>query len=104
MRLLAHARLALVSPDTTLIPNVGACALRRHQLFFIREATSAQQTREAGRGGDHTILLTKTSREIRHGDVGLSLYDLNQERLVRCQLARAAGPALASRSGGARLP
>ena len=34
MRLRAHARLALVSPDTTLIPKVGACALRRHQLFF----------------------------------------------------------------------
>ncbi len=30
MRLLAHARLTVVAPDPTLIPHVGACALRRH--------------------------------------------------------------------------
>jgi hypothetical protein len=34
MRLLAHARLTLGVPDPALIPHVGACALRRHQLFF----------------------------------------------------------------------
>jgi hypothetical protein len=34
VRLLAHARLTVVPPDPTLIPHVGACALRRHQVFF----------------------------------------------------------------------
>jgi hypothetical protein len=34
VRLLAHARLTLVAPDPALIPHGGACALRRHQLFF----------------------------------------------------------------------
>ena len=34
MRLLAHAGLALGRPDPTLLTNVGACALRRHQRFF----------------------------------------------------------------------
>jgi hypothetical protein len=34
VRLLAHARLAVGVPDPALIPHVGACALRRHQLFL----------------------------------------------------------------------
>jgi hypothetical protein len=33
VRLLAHAGLTLGMPDPALIPHVGACALRRHQLF-----------------------------------------------------------------------
>jgi hypothetical protein len=33
VRLLAHAGLTLAGPDTTLIPNVGACALRCHLGF-----------------------------------------------------------------------
>ncbi len=36
MRLLTHAGLTLSSPDAALLPNVGACALRGHQLFFYR--------------------------------------------------------------------
>ena len=34
VRLLAHARLAMGVPDPALIPHIGACALRRHQVFF----------------------------------------------------------------------
>jgi len=34
VRLLAHARLTLGMPDPALIPHLGACALRRHQVFF----------------------------------------------------------------------
>jgi hypothetical protein len=34
VRLLAHAGLTLCPPDAAFIPHVGACALRRHQLFF----------------------------------------------------------------------
>ncbi len=34
VRLLAHARLAVACPDPALIAHIGACALRRHQLFF----------------------------------------------------------------------
>jgi hypothetical protein len=34
VRLLAHARLTLGVPDAALIPHVGACALRRHQVLM----------------------------------------------------------------------
>jgi len=34
VRLLAHAGLTLNSPDPALIPNVDACALRGHLVFF----------------------------------------------------------------------
>jgi hypothetical protein len=34
-RLQAHARLTLVDPFTTSFTNLGACALRGHQSFFI---------------------------------------------------------------------
>lgn len=34
VRLLAHAGLTLLCPDPTLLTHVGACAFRRHQLFF----------------------------------------------------------------------
>jgi hypothetical protein len=34
VRLLAHVRLTLSVPDLALIAHVGACALRRHQVFF----------------------------------------------------------------------
>jgi hypothetical protein len=33
VRLLAHADLTVVSPSAAFIPHVGACALRRHQVF-----------------------------------------------------------------------
>jgi hypothetical protein len=39
VRLLAHARLALVAPDAALIPHVGACALRRLEDVKGRDAT-----------------------------------------------------------------
>ena len=75
MRLLAHAGLTLSSPDAALLTNVGACAFRGHQLFFIGEAVPAQQTRQGGRGRDHPMLLQQPCGKIRHGDVGLSLRD-----------------------------
>jgi hypothetical protein len=34
IRLLLHAGLTVCRPDPALVTNVGACALRRHQLFF----------------------------------------------------------------------
>ena len=36
VRRLAHAGLTLACPDTTLVTNVGACALRGHLGFFYR--------------------------------------------------------------------
>ncbi len=41
MGLRAHAGLALVSPDPALVANVGACAFRGQQVFFICEAAPA---------------------------------------------------------------
>ena len=34
VRVLAHARLTLTSPDAALVTNVGACAFRCHLGFF----------------------------------------------------------------------
>src|SRR5215213_800463 len=99
VRLLAHAGLTLARPDTTLVTNVGACALRGHLGFFIGEAATAQQARESGRGRAYAMLVQQSRRQFGHGDVRPSLHRADQKRFVTGQLARATRPALASRAG-----
>src|SRR5215211_6405718 len=104
VRLLAHAGLTLARPDTTLVTNVGACALRGHLGFFIGEAAPAQQARESGRGSAYAMLVQQSRRQFGHGDVRPSLHRADQKRFVTGQLARATRPALASRGRRSALP
>src|SRR5215217_5903597 len=53
VRLLAHAGLTLARPDTTLVTNVGACALRGHLGFFTRSAKLAGTLAVPRRPGRH---------------------------------------------------
>jgi hypothetical protein len=94
VRLLAHADLTLICPDTALIPNVGACALRGHLGFFIREAVPTQQSRKGG-GSSHYPVLLQSSREFGHGDVRLGLGGFGSEtsRKAKAFSVRVDGPA-----------
>src|SRR5215211_8679100 len=104
MRLPAHARLALSRPDAALVTNVGACALRCHQGFFICEAAPTEQTGQSGGSRADAMLVPESGGQLRHGDVGRGLDGLDQNWLVGRQLARATGPALARRGGRSGLP
>ena len=52
--LLAHAWLTLGVPDAAFLTNLGACALRRHQEFFLYEKPSRHRKRESIAGAATT--------------------------------------------------
>ena len=62
--------------------------------FFISEAALAQETREHRGSRDDPMFLEQPDSQFRHGDGGPSLDGLDQERLIRRQLAASRRTAL----------
>jgi hypothetical protein len=79
VRLLAHARLTVASPDPTLIMLHRRVRIPPPAAVFTHKAIPAQQPRENRGGGNDPVLVQQPSGEFGLGDGRLVLDRLDRE-------------------------